>query len=52
MLKLITEYIQEMDIKEDSAFEDVFGYLELYPLFRERKRYMDLSEMLAHKNVS
>ena len=52
MINEIKDYINKKGLKQDSAFEIIFGYLALYPLYRERKRFNDISEILQSKNIS
>ena len=51
ILDLIKDYIKNRNIKQDSSYEDTFGLLALYPFYRERKRYMDLTEILEFKKT-
>ena len=46
VINKIFDHFESIDLKPRSNYCKTFGYLSIYPAYRERKRYMDLSELL------
>ena len=49
IINKIYDHFESIDLKPDSNYCDTYGYFSVYPAYRERKRYMDLAELLVNK---
>ena len=52
IIEKIYDHIEKVNLSPKSDYCDSFGYLSVYPAYRERKRYTDLAELVQVKNLN